>query len=435
MNTSTSKHLFERACQLIPGGVNSPVRAFKGVGGTPLFIERGEGAYLFDVDGNQYIDYVGSWGPLILGHAHQQVTEAISAAAKRGTSFGAPTKQENDLAELIIALFPSIDMVRFVNSGTEATMSAIRLARAVTGRSKFIKFDGGYHGHADMLLAQAGSGIATLGLPECPGVVRETTLNTIVLPYNDIAALEATFASHADEVAGVIVEPIAGNMGFVMPFPEFLPSIQRLCQTHGALFILDEVMTGFRAGWPGAQTIWGLNPDITCLGKVVGGGLPLAIYAGKRDIMQHVAPAGTMYQAGTLSGNPLATTAGIATLQVLLKDDGIFSAIARRTDNLTEGLRQISWRHGIPMQIGSMGTFFGFYFLTEEMPVTNFDAAKKYVDKQRYSKFFHAMLNRGCYFAPSAFEAGFMSAAHSDANIEYTLDMFEKIVLENLLSS
>lgn len=421
MQTTQSERLFARAQELLPGGVNSPVRAFGSVGGTPRFIERGEGAYLYDADSNRYIDYVLSWGPMVLGHTHPKVTAALVQAIGRGTSYGAPTALENQLAEQVMALLPNIQMIRFVNSGTEACMSALRLARAYTGREKIVKFAGCYHGHADMLLVQAGSGVATLGLPDSPGVPQSTTANTLTAPYNDLPALEALFSAHGDDIAAVMIEPIAANMGFVLPQEGYLQSVQALCHQHGALFILDEVMTGFRAALGGAQSAFGLQPDITCLGKVIGGGLPVGAYGGRREIMTHVAPAGTMYQAGTLSGNPLAMTAGLITLQTLA-EDGLFDDIAGRTAQLADGIRDAMDASAIPVQVGHMGTMFGFYFLKQSgVQITDFVTAKQYADTARYAAFFHAMLERGVYFAPSQFEAGFVSAAHTDDVIEATL--------------
>ncbi len=428
MNTTISSELFERARQVIPGGVNSPVRAFRGVGGTPRFIERGAGACIWDADGNGYIDYVLSWGPLALGHAHPRVIEALQEAAARGTSYGAPTRLEIELAELVISLVPSLEMIRFVNSGTEATMSALRLARAFTGRNKIIKFTGCYHGHADLLLVQAGSGVATLGLPDSPGVPADTVADTLVAPYNDLAAVEALFEAQGEAIAGIIVEPIAANMGFVMPDPAFLPGLQALCRRHGALFILDEVMTGFRVSLGGAQGAWDLDPDLTCLGKVIGGGLPVGAYAGKREIMQQVAPSGPMYQAGTLSGNPLAMTAGLATLRVL-SEPGVFDAIALATEELVNGIRCAGRRCGIPLQAGCAGTMFGFYFLKQaEAAISDWASAKKNADTARYGRFFHAMLERGVYFAPSQFEAAFMSTAHGPEEIEATLAAVQQVM-------
>jgi glutamate-1-semialdehyde 2,1-aminomutase len=427
MKTTHSAALFEQAQKLIPGGVNSPVRAFRSVGGTPRFIERGEGAYIWDADGNRYLDYVLSWGPLVLGHAHEKVVQAIQKVATQGTSYGAPTQLENELAQLVIETVPSIEMIRFVNSGTEACMSALRLARAHTGRDKIIKFAGCYHGHADMLLVQAGSGVATLGLPDSPGVPGSTTTNTLTAPYNDIDAVRALFKQYPDEIAGVIIEPIAANMGFVLPDEGYLEGLQSLCKEHGALFILDEVMTGFRVDPGGAQAHWNLDPDITCLGKVIGGGLPVGAYAGKREIMQTVAPAGPMYQAGTLSGNPLAMSAGLATIQALL-EPGVFESIARNTTLLVDGINEAAERANMPLQVAHAGTMFGFYFLKQsDAVIRDYSTAKQYADTEQYGMFFHRMLEQGVYFAPSQFEAGFMSVAHSPDDNETTLRAINNI--------
>ena len=421
-NTYTrSQNLFEAAKRVIPGGVNSPVRAFRGVGGSPLFVERGAGAYFWDADGNRYIDYVLSWGPLILGHAHPDVIAAIGEQAARGTSYGAPTALETELAERVIALMPQIEQVRFVNSGTEATMSALRLARAYTGRTKIVKFSGCYHGHADMLLVQAGSGVATLGLPDSPGVPASTTADTLTAEFNDLDAVAALFAQHGDEIAAVIVEPIAANMGFVLPKEGFHQGLRDLTRRHGALLIFDEVMTGFRVSPGGAQGLWGIDPDITCLGKVIGGGLPVGAYGGQRAIMQTVAPAGPMYQAGTLSGNPLAMAAGIATLRHVA-DERVFGGVVQRTQQLADGLRAVAEETGVPLQVGNVGTMFGFYFLKEPgQRIASYADAKQFADTQRFARCFWAMLDAGVYLAPSQFEAGFVSAAHGETEIAHTL--------------
>ena len=422
-----SKELFAAAQAVIPGGVNSPVRAFRGVGGTPIFFARGNGAHVEDVDGNSYIDYVLSWGPLLLGHAHPAVVQAINEQAARGTSFGAPTELETELAELVITLVPSVEQVRFVNSGTEATMSALRLARAYTGREKIVKFIGCYHGHADMLLVQAGSGVVTLGLPDSPGVPASTAAATLTVEYNDLDAVTELFREHGDSIAAVIVEPIAANMGFVLPEPGFLQGLRDLTRKHGTVLIVDEVMTGFRAAPGGAQSVFGIDPDITCLGKVIGGGLPVGAYAGKKAIMQMVAPAGPMYQAGTLSGNPLAMAAGLAMLHTAfdVPADGsstLFQRAVGRAQTLADGMRSLSEETGVPLQVGNVGTMFGFYFLREVgAKVRSYAEAKQRVDAARFTRFFWAMCERGVYLAPSQFEAGFVSSAHDTVDIAVTL--------------
>ncbi len=424
MNIAESERLWAEAKKLMPGGVNSPVRAFGAVGGTPRFIARGEGAYLYDVDGNRYLDYVLSWGPLILGHAHPRVVEALERAVRRGTSYGAPTPLEVELAQMIVGQMPSIELLRLVNSGTEATMSAIRLARAFTGRDKVVKFAGGYHGHADAFLVQAGSGVSTLGLPDSPGVPAAATNDTLVTPFNDLPALEHLFSLFDGQIAAVIAEPLMANIGLIMPRPDFLATIQALCRKHGALFILDEVITGFRLGLAGAQGVWGLEPDLTCLGKVIGGGLPLGAYGGKRAIMEMVAPAGPVYQAGTLSGNPLATTAGLATLGALL-EPGVFAAIESTARGLADGMGELARDAGVPIQIGQFGTIFGFYFLKESgAEISDASSAKMHADTERYARFFHLMLEQGVYFAPSQFEVAFVSAAHGESQVHATLEAF-----------
>lgn len=409
---------FAAARQVIPGGVNSPVRAFRSVGGTPVFVDRGQGSRVWDIDGNAYIDYVLSWGPLILGHAHPRVVEATIAALRKGTSFGAPTLAETELAGLIRDSVRGIDLVRLVSSGTEATMSALRLARAATGRAKIIKFSGCYHGHADMLLVQAGSGVATLGLPDSPGVPRGATIDTLVVPFNDLAAVEALFSEHSEDIAAIIVEPVAGNMGLVPPRDGFLPGLRSVTEKHGAVLIFDEVMTGFRVAPGGAVELYGVQPDLVTFGKVVGGGFPLAAYAGSRAVMEHVAPAGTMYQAGTLSGNPVATAAGIATLTVL-KEPGVWDSAARAARTLVDGLRQTASEASIPVQATSIGTMAGMFF--NDAPVTNYADAQA-SDTKRFATFFNALLERGVYFAPSQFEALFLSSAHSGEDLAWTLE-------------
>jgi len=418
MRIDKSVEWFEKAQRLLPGGVDSPVRAFRAVGGQPLFIERGEGPYLYDVDGNRYIDYVLSWGPLILGHAYPEVVEALREAVAKGTSYGAPSPLEVELAELVQSFIPSIEMIRFVNSGTEATMSALRLARAYTKRDKIVKFQGCYHGHADMLLVQAGSGVATLGLPDSPGVPRGATQDTLVARYNDLESVRTLFEQYPEDIAAVIVEPVAGNMGVVPPAPGFLEGLREITRQHGALLIFDEVMTGWRVHPGGAQALYGVTPDLTTLGKVIGGGLPVGAYGGRCEIMEMVAPIGPMYQAGTLSGNPLAMTAGIVTLKVLQRES-VWARLEALTERLTAGIGAAAREAGVPIQQTRVGTMFATFFT--ETPVRDWDTVKT-SDTQRFARFFRAMLERGVYLAPSQFEAGFMSLAHDEAVVDATIE-------------
>ncbi len=417
MSREKSHAAFTRAKRLMPGGVNSPARVFAAVGGEPIFFQRGEGAYLFDIDGNRYTDYVGSWGPMILGHAHPAVVEAVQAAAGRGTSFGAPTLAENELAELIIDAVPSVEKVRLVNSGTEATMSAVRLARGYTGRPMIVKFAGNYHGHVDSLLVAAGSSAATLGVPNSPGVTEGTTRDTLVLKYNDVDAVESAFAEHGPRIAGVIVEPVAGNMGCVMASLDFCTALRELTERHGALLIFDEVMSGFRVAYGGAQGLFNITPDITTLGKVIGGGLPIGAYGGRTEIMDKLLPAGEVFQAGTLSGNPVATAAGIATLTVL-RDTDPYQDLERLSTRLANGLEQAAATAGIPLSIGRCGPMMTFFFSAR--PVTDWDAATR-CDTRRYAQFFWAMIERGIYLPCSQYEALFISTAHSEHDIETTV--------------
>lgn len=416
--TLTHSHaLFDEAQKLMPGGVNSPVRAFRGVGGEPVFIDHANGPYLYDVDKNRYLDYVQSWGPMILGHGHPAVLEAVTRAAMRGFSFGAPTEAESTLARLVVESVSSIDMVRFVNSGTEATMSALRLARAYTGRNKIIKFSGCYHGHADMLLVQAGSGVATMGLPDSPGVPAEATSNTLIAPYNDSAAVEELFRAYPADIAAIIVEPAAANMGLVLPLPGFLEKLRSLCTTSGALLIFDEVMTGFRVALGGMQQRTGIMPDLTCLGKIIGGGLPVGAYGGGREIMQLVAPMGPMYQAGTLAGNPLAMAAGIATLQELRKP-GQYEKLERKGQLLSEGIEQVLLETDGAVQFVRIGGIFCLFFTARH--VIDYASAKT-ADTQRFARFFWRMLEHGVYLPPSQFEGCFISLALEDEMIEETV--------------
>lgn len=425
LSTTRSQQLFETAQTLMPGGVNSPVRAFRSVGGTPLFIEKAKGAYIWDADGNRYIDYVGSWGPMIVGHAHPKVVARIQQLAERGTSYGAPTALENELAGLVINAVPSIERVRFVNSGTEAVMSAIRLARAFTGRRRIVKFTGCYHGHVDDLLVKAGSGASTLGMPDSLGVPPSTVENTLLAQYNNLAEVESLFAQFGPEIAAILVEPVAGNMGCVPPQPGFLEGLRTLATKHGALLIFDEVMTGFRVAYGGAQAHYGIRPDMTTLGKIVGGGLPVGAYGASAEIMQTVAPTGGMYQAGTLSGNPLAMGAGIETLK-LLQEPGCYETLEARTRTLMNGLVQVAQSKGFSVQGHQVGSMFSMFFNAK--PVCNYEDVLQ-SDKERFNRYFHAMLEQGIYFAPSAFEAGFLSLAHTDEDIQHTLQAFESIPL------
>ena len=418
LTLSHSHTLYQEAQQLLPGGVNSPVRAFRGVGGEPIFIDSARGPYLFDVDGNRYLDYVQSWGPMILGHTHPSVVEAVIEASKRGFSFGAPTEAESELAKLVIESVPSIEMVRFVNSGTEATMSALRLARAYTGRHKIIKFSGCYHGHADMLLVQAGSGVATMGLPDSPGVPPEATGNTLIAPYNDIEAVEMLFDTYPTEIAAVIVEPVAANMGLVLPQPGFLEQLRSLTKAYGALLIFDEVMTGFRVALGGMQERVSITPDLTCLGKIIGGGLPVGAYGGRREIMEQVAPLGAMYQAGTLSGNPLAMAAGIATLTEMRKP-GQYEELERKSQMLGNGLERVKNETGVELQFARIGAMFCLYFTGQ--PVTDYASAKS-SDTASFAQYFWNMLARGIYLPPSQFEACFISLALDDEMIKETIE-------------
>jgi len=427
MNFSKSQALYERALQIIPGGVNSPVRACKSVGADPLFIDRADGCLIYDADGNRFIDYIGSWGPMILGHRHPAVLEAIKAVLDRGTSFGAPTDLEIKLAEMVIDAVASVDVVRMVNSGTEATMSAIRLARGVTGRDLVIKFDGCYHGHADTLLVAAGSGVATLGIPGSPGVPADVARHTLSLPFNDIGAVQRVMDEKGDQVACIIIEPVAGNMGLVPPADGFLESLRSVTEKHGAILIFDEVMTGFRVAYGGAQTLYGIRPDLTCFGKIIGGGLPVGAYGGKKEIMSQIAPQGSVYQAGTLSGNPIAMAAGIATLEQL-KKEGVYEALAEKSNRLAAGLAEAARQSGIAARVDHVGSMLGMFFTDRD--VRNFEEAKT-CDLERFSAFYQGMRQSGIYLAPSQFEVLFLSAAHTDDHIDATINAAQQ-VLDNL---
>lgn len=426
-NTSSNQALFNAASVHIPGGVNSPVRAFKGVGGTPVFVQKAKGAYLFDADGKRYIDYVGSWGPMILGHAHPEIVQAVIDAAADGLSFGAPTPSETTVADLICKIMPSMDMVRMTSSGTEACMSAIRLARGYTSRDKIVKFEGCYHGHADSLLVKAGSGMLTLGVPTSLGVPKDLAQHTITLPFNDIEAVKACFAEYGDQIACIIVEPVAGNMNLVLPIKGFLQTLRDECTKAGAVLIFDEVMTGFRVALGGAQAHYGITPDLTTLGKIIGAGLPVGAFGGKREIMNCIAPLGGVYQAGTLSGNPLAMRAGIAMLK-LISADGFYAQLSTKLSLLLNGLKALADDIGIPLQVQQAGGMFGIYF-TDSKDLSSYEAMTN-CDVGAFREFFHGMLKRGVYLAPSAFEAGFISSSHTQADLEETLAAAQETLTE-----
>ncbi|MGB0894451.1 MAG: glutamate-1-semialdehyde 2,1-aminomutase [Parashewanella sp.] len=420
-----SDTLFEQAKQSIPGGVNSPVRAFNGVGGTPRFIEKADGAYVYDADGNAYIDYVGSWGPMILGHNHPDIKQAVLDAVENGLSFGAPTQLEIEMAEKVIEMVPSMEQVRMVSSGTEATMSAIRLARGFTNRDKILKFEGCYHGHADCLLVNAGSGALTLGQPSSPGVPEDFAKHTLTATYNDLASVEALFNEFPQDIACIILEPVAGNMNCIPPVDGFLQGLRDICDKYGALLVIDEVMTGFRVAKAGAQAHYDVTPDLTTLGKVIGGGMPVGAFGGKKEVMQYIAPTGPVYQAGTLSGNPIAMAAGLAQMKAL-EQAGLYEELARKTKYIAEGFKTLADKHNIPMAINYVGGMFGFFF-TEEQQITKFSQVTK-CDMERFKAFYHGMLNEGVYLAPSAYEAGFLSMAHDDEALEKTLQAADKVL-------
>lgn len=422
-----SKQAFVKAKNIIPGGVNSPVRALRSVGRDPIFIQSGKGSYIWDIDGNRYLDYVGSWGPLIVGHAHPAVVEAIQKTAERGTGFGAPTELETELAQEVLYAYPAMEMVRMVNSGTEATMSALRLARGITGRDKIVKFEGCYHGHSDSLLIKAGSGALTLGIPTSPGVSTATASATIVAQFNDFSALEEIFTRDGQDIAAVILEPVAGNMGVVLPEPGFLQKVRELTKRHGSILIFDEVMTGFRVSYGGAQVKFEIEPDLTCLGKIIGGGLPVGAYGGKREIMEQIAPSGPIYQAGTLSGNPLAMAAGLSTLQ-LLQQPGTYEELERKTTSLAQGLQSIAQELDLPTWVNSIGAMFSTFFTNQQ--VKDFQSASS-SNVELFAKFFQGMLERGIYLAPSQFESVFLSTEHSNDDIEYTLEQ-ARLVLKSI---
>ncbi len=422
--TNRSKQLFKAAQQFIPGGVNSPVRAFKGVGGEPIFIKRATGPYLYDADDNAYIDYVGSWGPMILGHAHPAVINAVQQAANSGLSFGAPTEIETDVAKLVCQLVPSIELVRMVSSGTEATMSAIRLARAYTDREKILKFEGCYHGHGDSFLIKAGSGALTLGVPTSPGVPKSLAEDTLTVPYNDLQAVQEIFSDHGASIAAIIVEPVAGNMNCILPKPDFLEGLRQVCDQNNSLLIFDEVMTGFRVALGGAQSLYRVKPDLTTLGKVIGGGMPVAAFGGSRKIMSELAPVGSVYQAGTLSGNPIAMAAGLTTLK-LVSENNFYNKLSEKTRTLVHGIKQAADTHQVPLTYNYAGGMFGLFF-TEQKAVETFEQVN-HCNIESFKRFFHGMLREKVYFAPSAFEAGFVSAAHSSDEIEKTIAAADRI--------
>ncbi|GGP59671.1 glutamate-1-semialdehyde 2,1-aminomutase [Shewanella algicola] len=420
-----SEVLFEQAKQTIPGGVNSPVRAFNGVGGSPLFIEKADGAYIFDADGKKYIDYVGSWGPMILGHNHPKIRQAVLEAVENGLSFGAPTELEVKMAEKVISMVPSMEQVRMVSSGTEATMSAIRLARGFTNRDNILKFEGCYHGHADCLLVKAGSGALTLGQPSSPGIPEDFAKHTLTATYNDLDSVRAIFEQHPDDIACIILEPVAGNMNCIPPVEGFLQGLRAICDEFGALLIIDEVMTGFRVSMSGAQGFYGVTPDLTTLGKVIGGGMPVGAFGGRKEVMQFIAPTGPVYQAGTLSGNPIAMTAGLAQMDALC-EPGLYEALAEKTKRVAQGFKAAADKHGIPLNITYAGGMFGFFFTEDTAPMTSF-AQVTQCNMEHFRHFYHAMLDEGIYLAPSAYEAGFLSMAHGDEEIEYTLAAVDRV--------
>ncbi|MCG9731956.1 glutamate-1-semialdehyde 2,1-aminomutase [Shewanella sp. Isolate13] len=419
-----SDELFEQAKKTIPGGVNSPVRAFSGVGGSPRFIEKADGAYIFDADGKKYIDYVGSWGPMILGHNHPKIREAVLKAVENGLSFGAPTELEVTMAEKVIEMVPSMEQVRMVSSGTEATMSAIRLARGFTNRDKILKFEGCYHGHADCLLVKAGSGALTLGQPSSPGIPEDFAKHTLTATYNDLESVKAIFEQYPEEISCIIIEPVAGNMNCIPPIDGFLQGLRAICDQYGALMIIDEVMTGFRVSKSGAQGHYGVTPDLTTLGKVIGGGMPVGAFGGRKDVMQFIAPTGPVYQAGTLSGNPIAMSAGLAQMEALC-EEGVYEQLAAKTQYIAEGFKAAANKHGIPMAINYVGGMFGFFFTSEET-VTNFAQVTK-CDTALFAEFYHMMLDEGVYLAPSAYEAGFLSLAHGEEELEATLAAADRV--------